>query len=190
MKKLAILLLLLAGFAFGESPGVTPMGPNITACLKWSSAYFCKKFFGTYTQAINEGIFCQTQNGGDGYGLSSHYTSNPNYPPTPYYAIYWMKCLEYEYGGIKPSGGIIAAQVSAVLQSVFDHPIHVSEFLDGLEGMVRIYVADDQDGTFYESLWNAEGEMLDLRAIDPETDELLRLTLEDRGLSFAPLTLP
>ncbi len=184
MKNLFILPIFLTGMAYADVFGASPMGPNITGCLKLSPLYFCKKFYGNALQAINEANLCQTQNGGDGFSIQLHYSTDPT---LSYYAIYWVKCLEFEIGGMAPSGNGFAAEMSAVLQTIFDHPVQVSEFLAVPDGNVRVYLADQQGGLVYESIWNPAGELQDLRAIDPESDALLRQTLMDRGLGFATL---
>ena len=190
MKKFSLLTLLLSGMAFAAQPGASSIGPNITGCLKWSIPYFCKKFFGNYTQAVTEGCLCQSQNGGDSFSLTLGYTNDPNYPPTPFYWIFWQKCLKYEIGSIAPSGSLWNQNLTTMLGDLFDHPILVSEFMEAPTGDVRVYVMDSPGETLFEGTWTAQGELLDFRAVDPETDESLRITLMEQGIGFATLQLP
>ncbi len=190
MKRLSLCVLFLGILAHAERPGVPPSGPNITDCLKWSIPYFCKNFFGTYTQMVTEATLCQSQNGGDGFSVHLQYTNYPNQPPTPYYAIFWMKCLKFEYGNIASSGTQWKSLLAGALDDLFDHNIYVSEFLDNADGNVRVYLADYETDTLYESIWSPEVALLDLQPIDPVTDPIWVETMEEHGVGFILLEIP
>jgi len=188
LKKLLILLLLFTSLAYADINGATGNGVNITGCKKLSNWYFCSKFYGNYVQAVTEATLCQSANNGDAARVTSHYTNPPpGQPRVHYYGIWWAKCLEFEYGA-SYGGFALAQEIAAELGPMFDNPVSVSELVENEDSTVTVYVVDSESESVYSTLWDAEGALLDMVIIDPESDEqLIELTTED-GLAYYRLT--
>jgi len=185
MKKLLILLLIFTSLAYADVTGATGGGSNITGCKKLSSWYFCQTFFGTPTQAVNVATLCQTANNGDAAKIDLHYTNDPDFPPRPYYAIYWAKCLEFEYGNAANS--TLGYAVAEELGEIFDNPVSVSGLLDAEDEHVRAFVVDAYDETVYSTLWTADGALVEMEIIDPEHDEDWMEAVTREGLTFTQI---